>query len=92
MSRGPTTIPKPVSTLVLRGFMAFGGVAGLALQVALGGSRSWVFRARIGGRRREMGLGGSPDVALSAAREARAKVKQGIDPIVEVTLPAWPKP
>lgn len=62
-----------------------GGVAGLALQVAPGGSRSWVFRARIGGRRREMGLGGFPDVTLAAARdaarEARAKVRQGVDPI-----------
>jgi integrase len=39
----------------------------------------------IGGKRREMGLGGFPDVTLAgakeAARAARLKIKEGIDPI-----------
>lgn len=62
-----------------------GGVAGLALQVLPTGGRSWVLRIVVGGKRRDMGLGGFPDVTLAgareAAREARAKVRQGIDPI-----------
>ena len=44
-------------------------------------------RAVVGGRRRDMGLGGYPDVPLAAAREAarqaRAKIREGIDPIEE---------
>jgi integrase len=62
-----------------------GGVAGLALQVQPSGASSWVLRAVIGGKRRDMGLGGYPDVTLAgarkAAREAREKIKDGIDPI-----------
>ncbi|MCA3219355.1 MAG: tyrosine-type recombinase/integrase [Burkholderiales bacterium] len=64
-----------------------GGVAGLALQVLPSGGRSWVLRVRIGGKRRDMGLGGFPDVPLAQAREAarraRDKIKNGIDPIEE---------
>lgn len=64
-----------------------GGVAGLGLNVNTGGSRSWVFRARVAGVRRDMGLGGFPDVTLAQAREmartARAKIRAGIDPIEE---------
>lgn len=64
-----------------------GGVAGLALQVLPppSTSRTWVLRVMIGGKRREMGLGGFPDVTLAGAREkaraARAKIDEGIDPI-----------
>ena len=52
--------------------------AGLALQVNQRGARSWVLRVQVGDKRRDMGLGGFPDVSLAgareAAREARAKV------------------
>lgn len=62
-----------------------GGVAGLALQVTGTGARSWILRVMVGGKRRDMGLGGYPDVTLAgakeAARAARAKIKEGIDPI-----------
>jgi integrase len=62
-----------------------GGVDGLALQVLPSGGRSWILRMTIGSKRRDMGLGGFPDVTLAqareAAREARAKVRAGIDPI-----------
>lgn len=62
-----------------------GGVAGLALQVLPSGGRTWILRATIGNRRREMGLGGFPDVTLArareAAREARDAIRRGIDPI-----------
>ena len=74
-----------ISRLNKPGLHFVGGVAGLALQVLPSGSRSWILRIQIAGRRRDMGLGGYPDVTLAgareAAREARAKAKTGVDPI-----------
>ena len=76
-----------VSRLATPGMHFVGGVSGLALQVLPTGGRTWVLRAVIGGRRRDMGLGGYPDVTLAGAREAaraaRAKIRCGIDPIEE---------
>ena len=76
-----------VSRLTAPGLHFVGGVSGLALQISASGARSWVLRAMVGGKRRDMGLGGFPDVTLAgargAAREARAKIKAGIDPIAE---------
>lgn len=64
-----------------------GGVDGLALQILPSGGRSWILRMTIGDKRRDMGLGGFPDVTLATARDnarkARALVKLGIDPIEE---------
>lgn len=64
---------------------AVGGVAGLMLQVTPGGGRSWVLRTVVGGKRREIGLGGFPTVPLAEARErARAAlgdIRRGIDPV-----------
>jgi integrase len=64
-----------------------GGVDGLALQITSSGAKSWILRAMIGGKRRDMGLGGYPDVTLAGAREAaraaREKIRQGVDPIEE---------
>lgn len=69
------------------GLYAVGGVAGLYLQVVDTGARTWLLRATMGGKRRDMGLGGYPDVTLVLAREkaraARSRVEQGIDPIEE---------
>lgn len=75
------------SRITKPGMNFVGGVAGLALQVLPTGGRSWVLRITIGTKRRDMGLGGFPDVTLAgardAARAARAKVKLGIDPVDE---------
>lgn len=64
-----------------------GGVAGLCLKIAPSGARSWVLRIVIGGKRRDAGLGGFPDVPLAMAREkarrARDEVEQGGDPIAQ---------
>lgn len=69
------------------GLHAVGGVSGLYLQITPAGARSWILRATIGGKRRDMGLGGFPDVSLAQAREkareARGKIEQGMDPILE---------
>ena len=64
-----------------------GGVSGLLLQITPNNGRSWVLRTMIGSRRREIGLGGFPDVTLAMAREnareAKAAIRQGIDPIAQ---------
>ncbi len=69
------------------GLHAVGGVAGLLLQVTASGARSWILRATIGAKRRDIGLGGFPDVGLAQARdrarETREKIRQGIDPVAE---------
>lgn len=74
-----------VSRLTAPGHHAVGGVAGLYLYVTDSGARSWVLRIVVGDKRRHMGLGGFPDIPLAMARErareARAKVESGIDPI-----------
>lgn len=73
------------SRIITPGFHAVGGVAGLHLRVSASGARSWILRAVIGSKRRDIGLGGFPDVPLAVAREkardARAKIEQGVDPI-----------
>ncbi|WP_299721021.1 site-specific integrase [Tardiphaga sp.] len=66
-----------------RGLHGDGG--GLVLQVAKGGSRSWIFRYRFLGKIRCMGLGPVSDVGLSEARNLAATCRQqlraGEDPI-----------
>jgi integrase len=62
-----------------------GDGGGLYLQIAPGGSKSWVFRYQRSGRRRELGLGGVAAVSLAEARElatdARRMLARGRDPI-----------
>ena len=47
----------------------YGDGGGLYLSIAKGGSRSWVMRLRVDGKRTDKGLGGYPTVTLSAARK-----------------------
>jgi integrase len=71
----------------------FGDGAGLYLQVAVGDTKSWLFRYTLRGKAREMGLGpvGEPPsgVPLAKARilagEQRAMLRDGRDPLVERT-------
>ncbi len=60
---------------------------GLYLRIASGGSKGWIFRATVDGRRREIGLGGFPTVSLAKARqladEHRAAIADGRDPVAE---------
>jgi len=79
--------PLEVGRLKEPGLHFVGGVAGLALQVQAAGARSWILRIAVGGKRREMGLGGFPDVTLAdarrRARDEREKANKGVDPIAE---------
>ena len=73
--------------------------AGLYLQIKPGGAQSWIYRHRLNGRTRDMGLGSRVDVGLVKARDkasaARALVDDGIDPIehtrAQAIIPAAPK-
>ena len=60
---------------------------GLILRVTRAGTKQWVQRLRIRGKRRELGLGGYPLVTLAMAREAalanRRAVHAGGDPLAE---------
>jgi len=60
---------------------------GLYLRVRAGNSRSWIYRYRIGGQLRDMGLGPLHTVSLSEAREkaeaCRAMRPRGLDPLEE---------
>lgn len=68
------------------GMHAVGGVTGLYLKVVPSGARSWILRQKVGAKRRDMGLGGFPEITLSgaleAARQARQQVREGVDPIL----------
>jgi hypothetical protein len=73
--------------------------AGLYLQIRSHGAQSWIYRFRLNGRSRDMGLGALADVSLVKAREkasaARTLVNDGIDPIEhtrsQAIIPAAPK-
>jgi len=58
---------------------------GLRLVVSRSGAKKWVLRFTINGKRREMGLGGFPDVGLAEARDKATKHRKqasaDIDPI-----------
>lgn len=69
------------------GLHAIGEVPGLQMQVTKTGARSWILRATVGGTRRDIGLGSYPEVTLAmardAARNARAKIRDGVDVVAE---------
>jgi integrase len=58
---------------------------GLYLRVSPTGSKAWVFRFQLDGKRRDMGLGPYPDISLAEARrratERRNQRRDGIDPL-----------
>ena len=78
---------QQVTNIWRRGSTHVGGVRGLVLNVTMYGSRSWLLRYQVGGRRRDLGLGSYPSVTLAQARdlarEARLKLARGIDPVAD---------
>jgi integrase len=75
---------RQVATIGAPGLHAAGGAPCLYLQVTHGG-RSWVFRYKLAGKRRDMGLGPLDAIGLAEARQravdARKMVLTGTDPI-----------
>jgi hypothetical protein len=63
----------------------YGDGGGLVLQVSSSGSKSWLFRFSLGGRRRKMWLGGVNAVCLAEARdrarECRGQLQLEQDPL-----------
>lgn len=57
----------------------------LYLKVTKTGNASWIFRFKLNGRSRDMGLGSYPEVSLAQARDATANARrqtiEGIDPL-----------
>lgn len=75
---------KIVKSLNLPGYYNDG--FGLYLQVSKTGGKTWIYRYKLHGRRRDMGLGplsiaNHINVAREKAENARALVKSGVDPI-----------
>jgi integrase len=77
---------KQIEALRDKGYYADGG--NLYIKVTTSGSKSWVLFYTIGGKNREMGLGGYSDVSLADARdiaeEQRKLIKRdGVDPVAK---------
>jgi integrase len=74
---------RKVETTKTPGLFADGN--GLYLQVTSTGAKTWIFRYKLDGRRRDMGLGSASLVSLADAREralnAKKMVAAGVDPI-----------
>jgi len=60
---------------------------GFTVRVMPSGVKTWLYAYNFEGKRREMNLGGYPEVTLETARgrfeDARKKLKNGIDPMAE---------
>ena len=67
---------------------------GLHLFISKRGSKSWVQRITIDGRRRDIGLGGYPTISLAQARRRAANNREAIgngrDPVAEKRRPSTP--
>jgi len=84
-----------VAKLRQPGRYSVGGADGLMLRITNVGSRLWVCRLMINGKRRDVGLGRYEQVSLSQARDAaralHLDVRRGIDPTTSrEPMPAAP--
>ncbi len=65
----------------------YGDGGGLYLVVSDTGSRKWVLRIQVNGKRRDLGLGAATKVTLAEARDAaedmRRAIRRGEDPVAE---------
>ena len=66
----------------------------LYLRISKGGSKSWIQRITINGKRRDVGLGGYPTVSLAQARrlaaDNRRDIADGRDPLADKSQPGMP--
>ena len=83
-------IAKELSAVAVKrltdpGMHFVGGVPGLALLISSTGSRSWILRVMVSGKRRDIGIGSFNDFSLGDAREksreCRKQVLTGVDPV-----------
>src|SRR5437868_340109 len=86
MAEGKLSVRKIEAAKCAGKFRAlFGDGNGLHLQVTPTGAKSFVFRFRFAGKRRDLGLGPVHTVSLAEAREAalqaRKLLREGIDPL-----------
>ena len=90
MNQGERRSTKKLTAAKINGNLAAGkyhdgGGTGLFLRVEPNGSRRWLQRTTINGKRREIGLGSPPSVSLAAARESASKnkrdIKEGLNPL-----------
>jgi integrase len=76
-----------VRRLTMPGRHSVGTVAGLMLNIKPSGTKSWVLRVVVGKKRKDIGLGGYPEVTLAnaheLARQFKEKIRRGIDPVTE---------
>ncbi len=81
----PKLTAKSVQALKIAG--RYGDGEGLYLEVSRTGSKSWILRVTVQGRRRDIGLGGISWVSLAEARDKARKyrkiAKDGGDPLAE---------
>lgn len=82
-----TLSPLEVRRITTPGLHAVGEVNGLCLNVKATGSRSWILRTVVDGKRSEIGLGGFPTITLAdareLAREAIVDIRKGANPVAE---------
>ena len=87
-----TLADKQVKALTKPGHHPVGGVPGLLLQIRppiemRPGSRYWVYRTHIAGKRCNIGIGSTGEYTLAGAREEarelRQQVREGRNPIEE---------
>ena len=83
-----------VRSLKTSGMHGDGG--GLYFKISRAGTRAWIQRITVAGRRRDLGLGRFPDVGLAQAREAAARNRSlmaaGVDSLAEkrkATIPTF---
>jgi integrase len=76
-----------VKRITSQGRHAVGTVPGLYLWVRDSGTKNWVLRVTMSGKRSDVGLGGYPAVplteAIKKARELRTGIEQGHNPIAQ---------
>jgi len=76
-----------VKALTNPGHHPVGGVPGLLLQIRPSGTRYWVYRTHIAGKRCNIGIGSTSEFTLAGsreeARELRRQVRGGRNPIEE---------
>ena len=86
------TIRRPRKALRKPG--RYGDGDGLYLTVRAGGSKSWILRAIVDGRRTDIGLGGYPATGLAQARakarELKSSIADGMNPVSNGSGPSIP--